>query len=70
MWKLTFSSVSARWYAATMSKEDEDDGAEAAAPRGEAVLVFELLALIRSDEAAADMVVEYGERCKMSEGCG
>lgn len=41
-----------------MSKEEEDDGADAAAARGEGVVpVFELLALILSDEAAADMVV-------------
>lgn len=41
-----------------MSKEEEDDGAEAAAPRGDGVVpVFELLVLILSDDAAADMVV-------------
>lgn len=44
-----------------MSKDDDDDGADAAAPRGEATEpVFELLVLICSDEAEADMVGRCG----------
>lgn len=55
-----------------MSKEEEDDGAEAAAPRGDGVVpVFELLALIRSDDAAADMVLVWlGKVWKMEDVSG